>query len=154
MVQGRHLSAGFSTCYYSTNFKYINFMGLCHMLLSVQHMAVFFLCRHSPSDMTFLLVYVQNLSGLPCQHGVYLHETLRHVLVDCGLRNSERLCRLSHRRIVFNNIVGNIDCAFLDIIFQRKSPQNTFLHCMRGWEGLWLLYLYSFTINCRTILKL
>ena len=66
--------------------------------------------------------------------------------MDRTLTNPKPLRRLPHRSIVLNNIVGNLDCTFLNIIFQKGTPQNTFLHCMKYSEGLWLhknSYIYS-----------
>jgi len=52
--------------------------------------------------------------------------------MHCRLRNPKLLRSLSDCRVIFNNIIGNIDCSFFDIFFQRNTPRNTFLHCMRG----------------------
>ena len=46
------------------------------------------------------------------------------------------LRRLPHRGIVLNNIIGNVHRTLFDIIFQKETPQNTFLHCMKWSEGL------------------
>ena len=50
----------------------------------------------------------------------------------CRLRNPKLFRSLPYCRVIFNNIISNIDCSFFDIIFQRNTPRNTFLHCMRG----------------------
>ena len=55
----------------------------------------------------------------------------------CGLWNSKLFRRLPHRGIVLNNIIGNVHRTLFDIIFQKETPQNTFLHCMKWFEGLW-----------------
>ena len=73
-----------------------------------------------------------------CQRRIDLHQSLCYILMYRTLTDPKLFRSLPYCRIVFNNIVGNIDCAFLDIIFQRKSPQNTFLHCMKCSKGLWL----------------
>ena len=52
------------------------------------------------------------------------------------LTNPKLLRRLPHRGIVLNNIVGNVHCTLFNIVLQEKTPQNTFLHCMKYSEGL------------------
>ena len=105
---------------------------ILRMLVHIAFPHIFVFCGKPATDMSFWFVYIQYLSCFDGKSGIDLHQSFGHVLVDCGLRNPKLLCGLSYGRIVFNNIIGNIDCSFLDIIFQRKTPRNTFLHCMRG----------------------
>ena len=107
-----------------------------HFSLFMLHVLIFFLRCHPAPDVTLRFVHVQYLSCFLCQRRIDLHQSLRYVLMYRTLTDPKLFRRLPYRRIVFNNIVGNIDCAFLDIIFQRKSPQNTFLHCMKYFEGI------------------
>ena len=44
--------------------------------------------------------------------------------------------RLFPRSIILNDIIGNLNCTLLNILFQKETPQNTFLHCMKCFEGL------------------
>ena len=101
--------------------------GFCLMV----QMLIFFFRSHPAPDMSFLLIYIQHLSGIPCQRWIDLLQSFRDILMYRTLTNAESPSRLPYRGIVFNNIISNIDCSLLDIIFQRKSPQNAFLHCMK-----------------------
>ena len=48
------------------------------------------------------------------------------------LTNSKRLRRLSHSGIIVDDIVGNADGAFFDIILQRNTPVGYFLLLYEG----------------------
>lgn len=86
--------------------------------------------------MTFGFIDIQYFSCFFRKCRVNLHQTFRYVLMYSGFRNAKLLCRLPDGGIILNDIISNTDCPFLDIILQKKSPQNTFLHCMKYREGL------------------
>ena len=52
------------------------------------------------------------------------------------LTDSKFLRCLTYRCICLNDITGDFHCPFFDIIFQKETPQNTFLQFMKYFEGL------------------
>ena len=50
--------------------------------------------------------------------------------------DAEGLGCLPHRGVVVDDIVGYPYSSFFNIVFQRKTPQDTFLQCMKVSEGL------------------
>lgn len=71
-------------------------------------------------------VHIQHLSGFPGQRGINLRQAFRNILMYGRLTDAELFCGLAHSGIVINNIVGNIDCSLLDIIFHGFPPENLF----------------------------
>ena len=55
-----------------------------------------------------------------------------------ALTDPEMLRSLSHRSIIFNNILRYLRCSLLNIIFHQNPLQYLFLHCMQG-----ILFYYS-----------
>ena len=55
--------------------------------------------------------------------------------------DAEGLGSLPHRGVVVDDIVGYPYSSFFNIVFQRKTPQDTFLQCMKVSEGLCILTL-------------
>ena len=53
-----------------------------------------------------------------------------------ALADAESLRGLPHRGVVVDDIVGYSYSSFFNIVFQRKTPQDTFLQCMKVSEGL------------------
>ena len=85
-------------------------------------MQIFFPGRQAAPDMPLGLVHVQNSPGLSRETGIDMQQTLRHILVYRTLTNPELLRRLTHRRIVFYDIIRNVYRAFFDIILQGFPP--------------------------------
>lgn len=54
----------------------------------------------------------------------------------CAFRDAERLRCLSDRGVVVDDIACYPYSTFFNIVFQRKTPQDTFLQCMKVSEGL------------------
>lgn len=54
----------------------------------------------------------------------------------CAFANAEGLGSLPHRGIVVDDIACYPNSSFFNIVFQRKTPQDTFLQCMKVSEGL------------------
>jgi len=50
--------------------------------------------------------------------------------------DAEGLRGLPHRGIVLDDIARYLYSSFFNIVFQRKTPQDTFLQCMKVSEGL------------------
>jgi len=89
----------------------------------------------SAADMTLGFIHIQYLPRLLRQRRIHLHQSLRHVLMYRAFADAEGLGSLPHRGVVFFNIV-----------FQRKTPQDTFLQCMKVSEGLCPDYVYLFIL--------
>ena len=53
-----------------------------------------------------------------------------------ALRDAERFRCLPHRGVVVDDIARYPNSSFFNIVFQRKTPQDTFLQCMKVSEGL------------------
>ena len=102
------------------------------MLMHITFLHIFVLCCQPATDVPLGLIHIQNLSGFRGKGWINLHQSLCDILMYCAFAYPKLLCSLSYSRIVFDNIIGNIDCSFFDIFFQRNTPRNTFLHCMRG----------------------
>ena len=51
--------------------------GFCLMV----QMLIFFFRSHPAPDMSFLLIYIQNLSGIPCQRWMDLLQSFRDILM-------------------------------------------------------------------------
>lgn len=50
--------------------------------------------------------------------------------------NSKSFCRLSYRRLMFNNIICDLYCSFFNIIFHTKPLHSLFLQCMQRKQGV------------------
>ena len=81
-------------------------------------------------------IYIEYLSRFLCKCRINLHQSICNIFMHRRFANPKLLRRLPNGSIVINNIISNIDCSFLNIILQKKTPQNTFLHCMKCPEGL------------------
>ena len=98
----------------------------------------------SAADMTLGFVHIQHLPRLLRQRRIHLHQPLRHVLVHCAFADAEGLRGLPHRGVVVDDIVGYPYSSFFNIVFQRKTPQDTFLQCMKVF---WGLYPFLFLVH-------
>ena len=90
----------------------------------------------SAPDMSFRLVDIQHLPRLFRQRRIHLRQPLRHILMYRAFADAEGLGSLPHRGVVVDDIVGYPYSSFFNIVFQRKTPQDTFLQCMKVSEGL------------------
>ena len=63
-------------------------------------------------------------------------KSLRAVLMHCTLAYPKSFCSLAYRSVVIYNVISNGHSPFFNIIFQRKTPQNTFVQSMKVSEGL------------------
>ena len=93
----------------------------------------------SAADMTLGFIHIQYLPRLLCQRRIHLGQPLRHVLMYRAFANAEGLGSLPHRGVVVDDIVGYPYSSFFNIVFQRKTPQDTFLQFMKVSEGLCIL---------------
>lgn len=64
----------------------------------------------------------------------------------CAFRDTKCFRCLPHCGIMVDDIVGYPNSSFFNIVFQRKTPQDTFLQCMKVSEGLCPDYLYLFIL--------
>lgn len=62
----------------------------------------------------------------PCPPPCFLTVLFYYYHMYPTLANSKLLHRVPHHGIIFNNIVGNVHHTFFNIVFQEKTPQNTF----------------------------
>ena len=60
--------------------------------------------------------------------------------------DAECLGGLPHRGIVLDDIACYPYSSFFNIVFQKKTPQDTFLQCMKVSEGLYPDYVYLFIL--------
>ena len=66
--------------------------------------------------MPLRFIDIKNNPCLECQARIYLYQALGHVLVDRGLADTELTGGLAHRGAVVNDVVGNVNGAFLYVI--------------------------------------
>ena len=100
----------------------------------------------SAADMTLGFIHIQYLPRLLRQCRIHLDQPLRHVLMYRAFADAKGLRGLPHCGIVVDDIVGYPNSSFFNIVFQRKTPQDTFLQCMKVSEGLCPDYLYLFIL--------
>lgn len=104
-------------------FSIINIILIITMFMTL--VQIFFLCRHPAPNMTFWFIHIKDLSGLFCQCWVNLNESVSNVFMYGTFANPKSFGRLPNCGIVFDNITGDINCSFLNIIFQKNIPSNT-----------------------------
>ena len=85
----------------------------------------------SAADMPLRFIDIQHLPRLLRQRRIHLHQPLRHILVHRAFADAERLHCLTNCGVVVDDIVGYPYSSFFNIVFQRKTPQDTFLQCMK-----------------------
>ena len=93
----------------------------------------------SAADMTLGFIHIQYLPRLLCQRRIHLGQPLRHVLMYRAFADAEGLGSLPYRGVVVDDIARYPYSSFFNIVFQRKTPQDTFLQCMKVSEGLCIL---------------
>lgn len=59
---------------------------------------------------------------------------------------------LPHSRLMFNDIICDLYCPFLNIIFHTKPLHSLFLQCMQGWVAICGLCLFLFHPVCSSFL--
>ncbi len=90
----------------------------------------------SAADVTLGFIDIQYLPRLLRQRRVDLDKTLCYVLMYRAFTDTECLRCLPHRGVVVDDIACYPNSPFFNIVFQRKTPQDTFLQCMKVSEGL------------------
>ena len=90
----------------------------------------------SATDVPLGFVHIQHLPRLLRQRRIHLRQPLRHVLMYRAFADAKGLGGLPHCGVVVDDIVGYPYSSFFNIVFQRKTPQDTFLQCMNVAEGL------------------
>ena len=84
-------------------------------------MQVLFSGSKSAPDVPFRFVQIQNLSRLTCKRWVDLEKTFCYIFMYSTLTYPKCHRRLPHRRLIFNNIISNLNRSLLNIIFL-KTP--------------------------------
>ena len=121
----------FCAFYYTLSFlKGKNFL---HML-----MQVLFPGSKSAPDVPLRFIQIQNLSCLPCKRWVDLEKTLGDVFMYRTLTNPKRRRRLPHRRLIFNDIISNLNRSLFNIIFHKNPCIVCFLQSMQGFGDVCL----------------
>ena len=64
------------------------------------------------------------------------------------LANSKMFRRLTHRRVIINNISGYFHSSFLNIGFHKNPLQYLFLHCM---QGICILFFQTFIVTAPVV---
>ena len=107
---------------------------------------IFLSGSQSAADVPLGFIDIQHLPRLLRQCRIYLRQPLCYVLMYCAFRDTERLRCLPYRGVVVNDIACYPYSPFFNIVFQRKTPQDTFLQCMKVSEGLCPDYVYLFIL--------
>ena len=89
-------------------------------------MQILFLRSKSSTDMTLLLVYIEDLPHFHCQGWIDHSETFYTVFVHRTLAYPKFFRRLPHRCPGLNYVTCYFHCPLFNIIFQRKIPRR---HC-------------------------
>ena len=89
-------------------------------------MQIFFLCRQPAADMSLRLVHIQHDPGLARQRWVDLLQAFGYVFMYRTLTYPKLLRRLSHRRIIIDDIASDRHRPLLNIFFHRKTPLYIF----------------------------
>ena len=95
-------------------------------------MLIFFPSGQAPADVPLGFIYVQNDSRLGGKGRIDMFKPIRNVLVYCGLGNSKPFRRLSYRRIVVYNVIGDGHRPLFDIFFQGVPPETLFTSLCKG----------------------
>ncbi len=97
---------------------------------------IFLSGSQSAADVPLGFIDIQHLPRLLRQCRIHLRQPLCYVLMYRAFRDAEGFRCLPHCCIVVDDIVGYPYSSFFNIVFQRKTPQDTFLQCMKVSEGL------------------
>ena len=74
--------------------------------------------------------------AIPANTPLWFVVLFHHHYMYRAFADAEGLGSLPHRGVVVDDIVGYPYSSFFNIVFQRKTPQDTFLQCMKVSEGL------------------
>lgn len=107
---------------------------------------VFFFGCHTATYMSFRLVHVENFSCLPRKVRIHLHKSVGDVFMYRTLTDAKLLRRLPDCSVVLNNIRGNVDCSFFDIIFQYTLAKCVF-YIVCGSLGFILTFHLLFSLS-------
>ena len=83
------------------------------------------------SDMSLRLIDIQHYSGLRGKGRIDMYKPIGDIFVYGGLTDAELFCRVSHRRIVFYDIIGDFHGPLLNIVLQETPLNSLFLQCMQ-----------------------
>ena len=82
---------------------------------------IFLSRRHSPSDMPFGLVIIQNMLHLTCKRRIQFPQPLRQILVNGGFADAEFFGGGADCGPVFDNVLSQRDGALFDVPFQKTT---------------------------------
>ena len=119
------------------------FMVLC-LYLAYCFTKIFFFCRHTATYMSFRFIYIENFSCLSRQVRIYLFKAVSDVFMYRTLTHPKLFRSLPDRRVVLNNIRGNVDCSFFDIILQYTLAKCVF-YIVCGSLGFILTFQFIYT---------
>lgn len=88
---------------------------LCTFLLHslFGHLGVFFLCRLTAAQVSFLLVFVKDCFYFVMELAVYLLQLCGYVLMYRAFAYPEFFCRRAHSCVIFYYIMSEYDTSFL-----------------------------------------
>ena len=91
---------------------------------------------HPAPDMPLRLIHIQHLPRFPGKGRVDLEEPLSDIFMYRTLTYSELLCGLSHRCIIFYNIIRNLHRSLFNIFLQKNPPANIVFTMYAGGKSL------------------
>ena len=92
---------------------------------------IFLLCSHPTPDMTLGFVQIQDYSCLGGESRIDGDQSLRAVLVYCALTDPKAFCCLPDSSVVIYDVIGNGDCALIDLFLHGFTPENVFYNLCR-----------------------
>ena len=95
--------------------------------LKKMFMLVLLFRRKSAADMALRLVDIKNDPSPSCKIRIDMEQTIGNVLVHRTFTDSKPFRRLSHRRILINNIVRDLNRPLFNIFLPRGCPSMIFL---------------------------
>lgn len=114
---------------------------------------IFFSGSQPTSDVTLLLVHIQNLAHFTRKPRIQLQKTLRTVFMHRTLADPKLFRRLSHCCLCFHNIPRDLHRSFFDIIFHKKASEDTvFTVYAKAFSKISFFYLILMTAFTRSVL--
>lgn len=109
--------------------------------LAMLQMKIFLPGSKSTAYMSLRLIEIQNFPGFCRQRRINLKQSFCYVFMYSTLADSKCLRRLPYRCLIFNDIICDLDCPLLNIIFHTKPLRSLFLQCMQRYFFIFLFSL-------------
>lgn len=107
--------------------KQFSFIVLHSFPVLLMFLVKIFLPRSQPAAyMPLRFVHIQHLTGLRRQMRVNIEKAFRYILMYRALADPELFRSLPHCGIVVDNIISDLYCPLLDILFQKKPLRTLF----------------------------